>query len=64
MTPRKNAPDTRGRPFARGNPGRPKGARNKVTRAVAALLDGEAEALMRRLRALESTRDPTVIERP
>jgi hypothetical protein len=42
----------RGRPFARGksgNPtGRPKGARNKATRAVEELLDGEAEALTRK----------------
>jgi uncharacterized protein DUF5681 len=43
---------TRGRPFERGksgNPaGRPKGARNKATRAVEELLDGEAEALTRK----------------
>lgn len=47
MNARNNATTTRGRPFTRGNPGRPKGARNKVTRAVEALLDGEAEALTR-----------------
>jgi hypothetical protein len=39
----------RGRPFVpgqSGNPnGRPKGARNRVTRAVEALIDGEGEAL-------------------
>jgi len=44
--------NTRGRPFERGksgNPtGRPKGARNKPTRAVEELLDGEAEALTRK----------------
>lgn len=34
--------------FQPGNPGRPKGARNKVTRAAEALLDGEAEALTRK----------------
>ena len=27
-----NAPRTRGRPFGSGNPGRPKGAKNKITR--------------------------------
>jgi hypothetical protein len=43
---------TRGRPFEQGrsgNPaGRPKGARNKATRAIEELLDGEAEALTRK----------------
>jgi tellurite resistance protein len=49
-----NTPDQqRGRPFqpgVSGNPnGRPKGARNKTTLAVEALLDGEAEAITRTL---------------
>ena len=43
----------RGRPFEpgqSGNPsGRPKGARNKATTAVEALLDNEAEALTRKV---------------
>ncbi len=47
-TVRKNAPKTRGRPFQRGNPGRPKGARHKSTIAAEALLDGEADALTRK----------------
>lgn len=47
MTSRKNAVKTRGKPFEPGNPGRPKGARHKVTLAVEALLNGEAEALTR-----------------
>ena len=34
--------------FANGNAGRPKGARNKATQAVMALLEGEAEALSRK----------------
>lgn len=46
--PRKNTAPTRGKPFAPGNPGRPKGARHKVTLAVEALLEGEAEGLTRK----------------
>ncbi len=34
----------KGRRFQPGNPGRPKGARNKVTVAIETLLDGEHEA--------------------
>ena len=34
--------------FTNGNAGRPKGARNKATQAVLALLEGEAEALSRK----------------
>jgi hypothetical protein len=44
---RKNAGKTRGKPFEPGNPGRPKGARNKTTVAMEALLEGEAMALTR-----------------
>ena len=53
------APKQRGRPFERGksgNPnGRPKGARNNATVLAEALLDGEADAITRKLidRALE-----------
>jgi hypothetical protein len=47
-SPRNNAATTRGRPFAKGNPGRPRGARHRVTLAAEALLDGEAEALTRK----------------
>ena len=34
--------------FTTGNSGRPKGARNKATQAVLALLEGEGEALTRK----------------
>lgn len=48
--PRKNEQktytDARGK-FTKGNPGRPRGSRNKTTQVVEALLDGEAEALTR-----------------
>jgi len=51
----------RGRPFRKGqsgNPaGKPKGARNRATVAVEALLDGEAEALTRKAIELAKTGD-------
>ena len=34
--------------FARGNPGRPAGARHRITRAIEELLEGEAEGLTRK----------------
>jgi hypothetical protein len=34
--------------FGQGNPGKPKGARNKATLAAQALLDGEAEGIARK----------------
>ena len=37
----------RGRPFAPGNPGKPRGARHRVSRAVEALMEGEHERLTR-----------------
>jgi hypothetical protein len=43
--PRNNEVNTRGRPFAKGNPGKPKGARNKVTRAIEELLEGQHQEL-------------------
>jgi len=43
--PRKNATTTRGKPFAPGNAGRPKGSRHKITRAIEALMEGQHEAL-------------------
>ncbi len=45
---RKNEKTTRGKPFQQGNPGRPKGSRNKAVLALEVLLDGEAEALTRK----------------
>src|SRR5687767_6786868 len=47
-TPRKNARTTRGKPFERGNRGRPKGSRNMTTLAIEKLLDGEARAITRK----------------
>ncbi len=58
---RKNVGITRGKPFQRGNPGRPKGARNKATLAAEALLSGEAEALARRAVELALEGDTTAL---
>jgi hypothetical protein len=52
---------TRGRPFAPGNPGKPKGARHRVTLAAEALLDGEAEALSRKAIELALAGDTTAL---
>jgi hypothetical protein len=41
-------PTTPGRPFANGNPGRPPGSKNRTTLLAAELLEGEAEALVRK----------------
>jgi hypothetical protein len=37
----------RGRPFAKGNPGRKPGSKNRSTLLAAALVEGETEALLR-----------------
>jgi len=42
-------PKIRGRPFQPGNPGRPPGSKNRVTRLVEQLISGDAEALSRRM---------------
>ncbi|MGK7650871.1 DUF5681 domain-containing protein [Roseovarius sp. B08] len=47
--------------FAEGNPGRPKGARHKTTRAVEDLLDGEAEGLTRKAVELALEGDTTAL---
>ena len=46
MTDRKSGRNADGT-FGPGNPGKPRGARHKATRAALALLEGEAEALTR-----------------
>jgi hypothetical protein len=39
---------TRGRPFAEGNPGRTRGSKNRTTLVASALLEGEAQELLRK----------------
>lgn len=46
-SPRKNASNTRGKPFQPGNSGKPRGSRHRTTLAIMALLEGEHEALTR-----------------
>jgi hypothetical protein len=43
-----SVPTTRGRPFANGNPGRKRGSKNRTTIVATALVDGEAEELVRK----------------
>jgi hypothetical protein len=43
---RNNAPKTRGRPFVKGNPGRPKGARHRVTLLAEKLMQADVKAIV------------------
>ena len=65
MTDRNNGIIAEGRnadgTFAKGNPGRPKGTRLKVTRAVEELLEGEAELLSRKAIELALEGDTTAL---
>lgn len=56
----KSGRDEAGR-FALGNKGKPKGARHRTTRAVEALLEGEAEQITRKVIALALEGDPTAL---
>lgn len=62
--PRKNETktytDARGK-FARGNPGRPKGARHKTTLAIEALLEGQGEALTQKAVEMALEGDTTAL---
>jgi len=55
-------PTTRGRPFANGNPGRKRGSRNRTTITAAALLEGEAEELMRKAIELAKAGDVVMLK--
>jgi hypothetical protein len=44
-----DARKVRGRPFKPGNPGRPPGSKNKTTRILEQLADGQAEQLVQKL---------------
>jgi hypothetical protein len=53
---------TRGRPFANGNPGRKPGSKNRTTLVAAALLDGEAEELVRKAVELAKAGDVPMLK--
>jgi hypothetical protein len=59
--PRNPRENTRGRPFEPGNAGKPKGARSRMTLAMEALLEGEAEALSRKAVELALAGDTTAL---
>ena len=60
MTDRKSGRNADGT-FGYGNPGKPKGARHKATRAVLSLLGGEAEGLTRKAVELALDGDTTAL---
>jgi hypothetical protein len=52
----------RGRPFAEGNPGRKPGSKNRTTVVAAALLDSEAEMLVRKAVELAKASDVPMLK--
>ena len=52
----------RGRPFANGNPGRKPGSRNRASVVAAALLEGEAEELVRKAVQLAKAGDVPMLK--
>jgi hypothetical protein len=52
----------RGRPFAKGNPGRKPGSRNRASVVAAALVEGEAEELARSAVQVAKAGDPGMIK--
>jgi|SRR5580704_9169264 hypothetical protein len=57
-----SAKAVRGQPFARGNSGRPPGAKNKSTVVLEAMLDGEAAELLRKGIELAKAGEPTMLK--
>ena len=55
-------PATRGRPFPNGNPGRRPGSKNRITLVAAALLEGEAEGLLRKAVELAKGGDVVILK--
>jgi hypothetical protein len=55
-------PATRGRPFQNGNPGRKPGSKNRTTLVAAALLESEAEELVRKAVELAKAGDVVMLK--
>jgi hypothetical protein len=55
-------PHPRGQPFAKGNAGRPAGSKNKSTIIAQALINGDAEELLRKGLELAKSGDPTMLK--
>lgn len=55
-------PPVRGRPFKPGNPGRPPGSKNKTTKMLEELFEGEAEDLIRKMIELAKAGNPRCLE--
>jgi len=53
---------TRGRPFQNGNPGRKPGSKNRTTLVAAALLESEAEELVRKAVELAKAGDVVMLK--
>ena len=56
---RNNGPRTRGRPFAKGNPGRPQGARHRTTLLAEKLMQSDAKAIVEAVVAAARNGDMT-----
>ncbi len=57
-----HVPAPRGRPFANGNSGRKRGSKNRRTLVAAALLEGDAEELLRKAVELAKAGNPTMLK--
>ena len=55
-------PETRGRPFPRGNPGRRPGSKNRSSQLATALVEGHIEALLRRAIQLARAGDVAMLK--
>lgn len=61
MTSRKNAANSRGKPFEPGNPGKPKGARHKTTLLAEKLMQADAAAIVKAIVHASATSDLSVV---